>query len=496
MKKSLKISLISLLSILVLGACSPSTPTSSSTSEDSSGSTTSEEVVTWTDTEAKLMKDHLHNEVLPYIDLASHQVEYEDGYITISGSEVTHNDLESYALLYKNWKDISSSYSSDKVFAFEKEVDTIEGKRYIEVLFYAFNEGIVLDGNFYLEAHDPYVYTYPSDKALEYASTFMSNELPPIFEAGHYKYNNSAQSIFGYNIGGTTDDNGYKELLTKAGWTVNETKDDQGYYTALSKDSRYQIAFIYDLVKDRFELYFEPGPVFPSDAIKDIFAKYPLLTAFTIPSYSKEGITFEVLEAQNNELYYENKLYDGMYYIVGFFGATSTEYNEYLDILRNNKWTVTDISTDKKTVSSATLFDDKLGTMKMEVGISFDYVILQVFMKIEPIPAGWPSDEINTYLTSLGIKDTIPVYTLGDVTFSWLDDYFGNAILFNTKENEEAKVAEAYGKILVGANFKAGEPNQFGDIEYTSPNEEFILNVQVALTPGTVTVSIIPLVEE
>ena len=109
----------------------------------------------WTESESLIMSSHLNGVVLPYTGSEDAVVSYSEEYDTvyIRGGSAASTDLANYAsaMATAGFERISTTS-----YLYQKVVNNGEGDRYVKVMFYPDE-----DNKFYLEAYDPYLYSFP-----------------------------------------------------------------------------------------------------------------------------------------------------------------------------------------------------------------------------------------------------------------------------------------------------------------------------------------------
>lgn len=250
---------------LMLGSCTL-IPNPSPTPDP--GPTPDPDPTEWSTEVSESMSYFLYGEVLPfaYIKNAEYGYDTVNEYWYIDGQRGNSYTPKTYAKNYKEedgWKggDVSESENGSE-YAFTKKVATDDGDRYLQVYFYAYNTTGTpssLGKNFFISAYDPYVYEFPTDKALEYISTYTDKSdpyVPPVYLAEFYAYSDEYCAIYS-EVTSETDDYGYSAVLEIAGWDVLEEKDSYGYYVAVAPDETYQVSYLYEEDEGIFFLYFE-----------------------------------------------------------------------------------------------------------------------------------------------------------------------------------------------------------------------------------------------
>ena len=222
----------------------------------------------WTEEEAKIMSDNLHGVVLPYSGFEESVVTYdaEKESVFIKGGTLAAGSLANYATAM-----ISAGFErvNDTAYVFEKSVAATEGTRYVRVGFK--ND----EGQFFLQALDPYYYEFPTFFAENYASQYIGSEdvAPALPGADYYDVNSQYRVIMCY-MECTTEDGGYSDILRAAGWRVQEEKDSYGYFVAVSPDYSYQVSYLYQPAAKRVAIYFELIGKWQTSFFTEFFTEY------------------------------------------------------------------------------------------------------------------------------------------------------------------------------------------------------------------------------
>ena len=211
MKKSKIAGLLVTMTMLLTG-CGIKNNKSSEVNPGSSENSQGPVNVLWSSEEQQIIKDHLYNVNLPYLEvIGSSKLVYDDEYDLCykEGGISSASLLENYANLFltAGWMDNGSTAKTEYAeeegyyYSFEYEVTTSEGKRYLDVMLCGTevdadgNLAYSLDGSgtFFMQVGDPYFYEWPKD-FVDYLllDVIFTTEQVPAFEgADVYQVNDS-----------------------------------------------------------------------------------------------------------------------------------------------------------------------------------------------------------------------------------------------------------------------------------------------------------------
>lgn len=247
MKKKI---LLSILALLALCSCN-NTGGSETSTPSSETSNSLEEENGWADDIKQAMREHLHNEVLPYIEVGKTKAQYDsasDKLYILGLSTVSKENLDAYATAYsedKGWTKDTASLTD--TYAFQKKVKTEQGDRYVNAKFWAADTTTLEptdEGIFVLIANDPYEYAFPKAMFDDYLKNQVGSKLQvPEFKADYYEVNQKNHRVTCY----TSDTNAeatYSATLKANGFTISSAKDD--FYTvAESSDKKFVVKYVY-----------------------------------------------------------------------------------------------------------------------------------------------------------------------------------------------------------------------------------------------------------
>ncbi len=382
----------------------------------------------WREDEKEIMRAHLHGVVLPYFDKDNNKVDFDDdsGELVVAGATVTFEEVKAYAAIYMTsgeWKDASDMYEGGMPvgwYAFEKQVQTDDGIRYVYAEFGALDEegdpALTATGSFALTAYDPYLYEFPTDIfAIFTSDMFGSNEEIPAFESDHYlmtqysdSYNNELIAVLCYTTDAAAEKK-YKDILTNANWSVDEEKDEGGFVNAYTSDNAFGVSFKYNTSLRGLAIYIIipkliPEAEWPGEWLPDVFAAYNW-PAFDIPVFDFEGALYIGYEDENDLIYYitDKTL---MRVVIEAYGADEAIYNAYLEELEDNGWTLADegdVSVYNKEI------EGKIATIDIEYTDEAVHINVYLYLKDKPLPA-WPYDDIVELIADPYITDVVPAY--------------------------------------------------------------------------------------
>lgn len=432
----------------------------------------------WTDEEKAIMAAHLHGIVLPYTGFEESIVVYdeESKAVLIQGGLLETNTLSNYAALITTdgFKRINSSS-----YVYEKEVQATDGKRFVRVGFMSNS------GSFYLEAYDPYYYSFPTSFASEIASSFFgSSDVPPAFDgADYYEASSSYVAIFCY-LESITANEEYTALLKTAGWDVQDEKKD-GYFVAISPDGKYAVCYLYNNELGSFDIYFGPVDFWNKSVVEAFFNKYNGYIV-NIPSFNVKGAEYVFVESNLNEQAYYYGVYEAIHAFMYIYGAKSTDLVTYVNILTTAGW---EVSLDGNTYRAyLTIPDEGIARIEFAYSDKEGAIVVTIYYKLDPIPViEWPAKEIADLLGEY-LKDVVPEYTGTNQGFTILNDMFGTAVMVKVEKNSEDAAVSSYIQTLTTNGYTALDVEEYGENYFISANKEIIINVYWA-DRGSITIA-------
>lgn len=262
MKKSIKLLTLSLLTAGMVASCGGD-PGPAGPQTD------------WSDEQKAAMREQLYGEVLPWVDDQPDLAwEGKNGYFMALGDEVEYTELAAYAAKFTadpedGWKLAGSSKDATTghviMYTYEKKVEVEgEGERYVQAQFASIDsKGYFLEnGNFFLYAEDPYVYTW-NEAAVKYGnyvgSEFKSEFIAiPEVAADRYEFYDSTTKegvpfalLNCYTSDTEAAEKFYAALgLSEDEWHIYPGHEDEEegifFYMADSPDGKYGIQYYYD----------------------------------------------------------------------------------------------------------------------------------------------------------------------------------------------------------------------------------------------------------
>ena len=402
----------------------------------------------WTEEEAKIMSDHLHGVVLPYTGFEQSVVSYDEEHdcIFIEGGTLTATSLDDYAKLM-----VAAGFTrlESTVYLFEKSVATTEGTRYVRVAFDA-NEG-----QFILQAIDPYYYSFPRAFAQAYAEQVIGSEdvIPSLPGANYYETNSTYLVIFCY-LESITEDAGYTEILRAAGWRIDSEKDEYGYYVAVAPDYSYQVSYIYQTKYHRLAIYFENVGKWQPSFFEEFFTENSTYNV-QIPEFKgKDKVTYLFMVSGESA-------------IVGVQGATTKDVENYAETVKTAGWEVTYNEQYENYKAKLTIPGVGIANMTFYYNPQISSAVLIIDGTIYPLPtAVFPSEDIAEILGE-EITDVVPAYQGQAEGYAIEKDGLDHAVRVSVTKGTEKACAAAYIEYIKTQGYKLEE-----DCEdtYISPN--------------------------
>lgn len=427
----------------------------------------------WTDAEAKIMSDHLYGYVLPFTGSEEAVVAYdeENDAVTIQGGAADSNILASYAA-----KVVADGFTNvnPEGYVFEKAVTVNTATRHLRVAF------ANVESKFYLEAYDPYYYTFPATFASEIAAgAFGSNEIPPAFSADYYEVSSSDYGIFCYTNANNAVET-YTTALNAVNWNVLDELN-QGYKVAVSPDGKYCVNYAYNDEYKSFDIYFGPLSYWNTKVIEDFYNKYNGYVV-NIPTFNVTNGEYIFKESDVNEQAYAYEAYEAIHAFMYVYGATEQDLVSYADSIKTSGW---EVEKDSNIYYAyLTIADKGIARLEFEYNAKYNAAIFTIYFKLDPIPVkDWPADDIAALLGDYTIG-TVPAYTGANKGFVILNDMFGTAVLVKVEKGSEEAAIELYKTDLANAGYTNYDE---ATDEYTNPDSEIAIKVYSA-EKGSITI--------
>lgn len=195
-----------------------------------------------------------------------------------------------------------------------------------------------------------------------------------------------------------------------------------------------------------------------------VFAKYPLLTPFEVPTFTVTNGYFYGAEGENNELAYEYGMYDYMNFLIIGYHATAADFAAFE--AKFSSWEVTDeggyYSAKKEVVT------DYLASVLFMYTPAKETITYQVNLGLEEKPVtDWPAAEVAALIQTLAPGSTTVVPALeGGTSYEWYYstelDVYGDSSLKTT-----------YISILTTALWTAGSEED----TYISPAQDIMIDL-------------------
>ena len=427
----------------------------------------------WTDAETKIMSDHLYGYVLPFTGSEAAVVAYdqENDAVTIQGGQADANTLASYAtkIVADGFKNVNPNG-----YVYEKEVTVNTAARHLRVAF------ANVESKFYLEAYDPYYYTFPAAFASEIATgAFGSNEVPPAFSADYYEVSSSDYGIFCYTNAADALDT-YTTALNAANWNVLDELN-QGFKVAVSPDGKYCVNYDYNAEYKSLDIFFGPLNYWNTKVIEDFYNKYNGYVV-NIPALNTANAEYIFKESDVNEQAYSYGVYEAIHAFMYVYGATEQDLVSYAETIKTSGW---EVEKDGNIYYAfLTIADKGIARLEFEYSAKYNAAIFTIYYKLDPIPlANWPTDDIKTLLGDYTIG-TVPAFTGDNKGFVILNDMFGIGVLVKVERGTEDAAIEAYKTNLANAGYTDYDEDS---TTYTNPNSEIAIKVYSA-EKGSITI--------
>ena len=378
----------------------------------------------WTEQETKIMSDNLYGIVLPYTGFEESVVTYDaqKESVFIQGGTLASDSLANYAKLVA-----AAGFTSltETAYIYQKAVSTAQGTRYVRVGFQS-NEG-----QFYLQALDPYYYEFPTVFAEAYASQVIGSEeiAPALPGADYYEFNTTYRVIFCY-MNSTTDDAGYSAILETAHWKVQAEKDEYNYYVAIAPDYSYQVSYIYQQDLGRLAIYFELITKWQADFFNEFFQKNSPCV-IDIPEYEGANVTYLFMVSGTSAL-------------VGVNNSSADEVKAYAEKVAKAGWEVNYNENYEMYKAKLTIANVGVANMTFYFNSQNGAAIIIVDSKFDPLPtATFPSEEIAKLLGE-DITDVVPAYEGTATGYAVTEEGTNYIITVQVEKGTEKAAAAAY----------------------------------------------------
>ena len=451
----------------------------------------------WTDAEKATMRNALHGLVLPFVDMETTVRTNNDGSsVKIESQQnMSGNFLASYAekFTYEDgWTggDISYEFevSYGNAFAYQKAITENGKKYYVSVMFMGVEQNagseqvnISKTGRFYLEASDPYEYTYPAAFIGQWlGQQFGTTIVPPAFEAEYYNLD-SEGVLIGYSERNIEDS--YKtSLLSSGNFTIDSARNDDGYLIARPVDGSYILLFKYDSTNKIMILQVMENTGWNTPQINAFFIKYNK-RPFDIPAFSDDNVTFKFEEVAGQPAGYEmGKITIGR--------VTTQKVQAYINSLKAAgyiliddavtdvyQWgTTAQILTDEGIYALDITYYPNASPKKLEIYIS-------LFVDTSRVKA-WPAAQMAAIAQAS--QDIVPEYTGNHIGFHAASQ----GVTIYVEDGQEEGARDAYIRNLLAAKYTLVDGHYIS--EHSEIDVEVICNANK--WPGQINIAVKPYV--
>lgn len=461
----------------------PGNTDSGSSSGSSSSNKNDNDPSGWKNEYAAIMRAHLYGTLLPYTGDANTVVAYDETYdmVTLVGGNVT---LAGYkALLIADNYELLGEDEETGEFAVEKEVNTSDGKRF--VYFYA---EIDEEDGFSAQAFDPYFYSWPADGIAAFFEDWDATPftVPTIdVENTYYAFEEDQYNVWYYILEmedyinaslvayecSQSDFTTYYNKLDAAGWELEEqTSEGETYYVCTLNIENVGVARMelyyaadYEAISLTIYAYMSapdiiPGTTYTSWPAIQIATMLGSSVKDTVPEYTGTNNGFQLLDD-----------YYGMAVVVLVDkGTEEAGAAAYVAALPTAGYVL-----DGKTA----IGDDRYVSPNEEIYVSVfpaatPGTITIYFEAAEPEKeeAEWPAAKIADALENA--TDTVPALEGAEYYGVYANDEkvqievdFGDESVISSK-------LSSYQSTLTTAGFKNVGPDTYGDLHFTSPNNQ------------------------
>lgn len=314
------------------GNSSSQAPVSSNASSEATSSAatssqpnSSSEAVTydWSAEELAIFKEHLYDYYLPHPNKPGVTLRAIEGVsqgVVIAGGMFLEGELASYASQYRamGWtggagSEFGSGIPAGAQYIFTKYFNTPQGKRYLIVTFGCteYDESgsakPSTKGLFYLEAVDPYLYSY--DDVMNTLARVVNvqgiaNDLPPELPGvtSYYIEPNEADGsvLLSMAIDSTSAESDFTTILRNNGWTIVNAADGATGKSAVSPNGVLEIQYSYDANQKVLILTIGGVDAWNNSLVENFFRKYNQ-TPVDIKPLDIEGASYVFAELPENE---------------------------------------------------------------------------------------------------------------------------------------------------------------------------------------------------
>lgn len=383
--------------------------------------------------------------------------------------------------------DPSESYTATLV---EAGFTLLPSETYDEVTYYFANSsdvayGVVYwyeEGNFNIQMTDPFnveLDEFPHNDIVANFAEFGVEEVNlPSFtiaaEDGYFELDVVALAQGAYVLyayGATSEEySSYIEALEAAGWVIVEEDNGERDYSkdvVLQYGETYAFCEIMDFTEEydavAMAFYYEEPVVFPSEEINADLAAAGATD--TLPAFSGEAAGYN---------YYSGSSGRQLTIVVAEDSSEAATIAQYQADLLAAGYTEAgkDIYGDMHYTSPNGEID-VVAWAGSDIGYT-GYVFVDIEIDVAPLPASWPTSDIEAYFAEYGYTDPLPEY-IGDASALEFDYDWEEIWAYTT---ECATWLEAYAAVLEEAGFTlySGSIEDL-DVQYVSPNEQYIVNV-------------------
>ena len=221
------------------------------------------------------------------------------------------------------------------------------------------------------------------------------------------------------------------------------------------------------------------------DEDKDKKQEYKISFSEMLSKYAAMGVANVVIPdyvSANSEVTGERPYPDDYpnFYLIQ--STTEEEFEDYLESLVAGGWTFDEYDEEELAYSYIyNLSGLAEGQITAEISVAnwldstWEGVAVQFFVYIAPY-SQFPTSAVNADLASLGFSDTLPAFSGQGSSFSYYSAAMGGPqVVIAVGEGNEAEAVSTYQSDLTGASYTEYGADSYGDMQYLSPNGEFLV---------------------
>lgn len=485
-----------------------------SSAATSSQPNSSSEAVTydWNAEELAIFKEHLYDYYLPHPNKPGVTLRAIEGVsqgVVIAGGMFLEGELAAYASQYRamGWtggagSEFGSGIPAGAQYIFTKYFNTPQGKRYLIVTFGCteYDESgsakPSTKGLFYLEAVDPYLYSY--DDVMNTLARVVNvqgiaNDLPPELPGvtSYYIEPNEADGsvLLSMQIDSTSAESDFTTILRNNGWTIVNAADGATGKSAVSPNGVLEIQYSYDANQKVLILTIGGVDAWNNSLVENFFRKYNQ-TPVDIKPLDIEGASYAFAELPENETAAQTGAFSTVRATMTVYGANINKgvFDEYVKEWKDNGYVAN--TDDNSSVLTKMIGEDSLYQVIVMYlpaddgarnGISV--IFAAAGMSGSQREYLYPREQLATFLN--GLTDSLPMIEARNAGYMYdtAGDVF--AMIIYSDEEGAFNAISGYKTKLRQSGY---EPDASNANKFLSRNGE--ISVELNSTSGIITMVI------